>query len=166
MPPGPLPCLDASGQRQEGGGDEGDAAGERAGEREAARAAEPGEVSPGELWPNRCRLRPSRSVTLGRESHSCSLVPHLCEHKDPFSPSCCYVILSLLAHCLCRDGSDLKRCPLPSVLVAQWLCQSWAWCRCAGLKPAQGRVQSAAAQWVPGLPMTVQGGSSESLLLG
>lgn len=38
------------------------------------------------------------AVTLGRESCSCSPMRHLCEqHKDPFSSSHCYVILSLLA---------------------------------------------------------------------
>lgn len=103
------------------------------------------------------------TASQGRESHSCSLMGHLCEqHKGPFSPSHCYVISSLPGTG-CADT-------LPSVVVREWFSRSWAWYRHPGLKsslqfhcPRKG--SGCAAQQAPGLPVMVQSGCSTSIMV-
>lgn len=93
---------------------------------------------------------------------------HLCpQHKDPFSPSRCYVILSLLAP---AAQTRLRPRVLPSVAVHAWLSlrlgQTPGFQTISSHSAAQGGVQAAAARWALRLPVTVRSGCSASILWG
>lgn len=93
------PVRALQGRGRKAGGDEG-GCGRTAGR--GARVCESGIAGKGQPRGAPAKQVPATALlfaeTLGRESCSCSPMRHLCEeHKDPFSPSRCYVILPLLA---------------------------------------------------------------------